>query len=324
MCGIYKITCLANQLTYIGQSVDIKQRWCRERTNAFNPGSPEFNRALMVAFRDYATCPKDVLNYFSFEIVEECPRNELNDREEYWANFYHSYIWENGYNVARCGSGSGHYNKINEYIFYDIVKLLRETNLSQGAIGEIYSISLKTVNMINTGNQNRHDDIEYPIRKTTNTRYCKVCGKKLYSTSKTDFCKNFLCRFPLPNYKEFIDMIFYSGKQKACQFYGYSIKVINRWLQEYCLPVEKTEFKKWYEKEILQYPAKKNKLIDKYDLTGKYLATYNNGIEAGASIGRGKRQYNHIYDCISGKIPQAYGYIWKSRYEDVPISYQLN
>lgn len=324
MCGVYKITCLENKLVYIGQSIDIVRRWRRERYSAFNPNCKEYNRPLMIAFRNYASNPKEVLKFFSFEILEECKRTELNNKEQYYMTYYHSYIGEKGYNVARCGSGCGHYNKLNEEIFYNIVKLLRDTNISQSDIGSSYNISLKTINMINTGKQNRHDELDYPIRKIIPTRYCKTCGKKLYHASKTDFCQNFLCRYPLPDYQEFIDKIYYQGKTFACKFYGYSVKVINRWLKEYLLPIKKEEFKKWYRKEILKEVIKKEAVIDKYSLAGEYIATYKTTREAGSSIGKGKHQYTHITDCTSGRLPYAYGYIWRKREIDAPIDYQLN
>ena len=39
---------------------------------------------------------------FSFEVIEECGRESLNDREIYWIDFYHSR--EYGYNMTRGGA----------------------------------------------------------------------------------------------------------------------------------------------------------------------------------------------------------------------------
>lgn len=33
LCGIYKITCIVNEKCYIGQSVNIKQRWIAQKHN---------------------------------------------------------------------------------------------------------------------------------------------------------------------------------------------------------------------------------------------------------------------------------------------------
>lgn len=27
---------------------------------------------------------------FTFDVIEECPRNKLNEREDYWQEFYHA------------------------------------------------------------------------------------------------------------------------------------------------------------------------------------------------------------------------------------------
>jgi len=34
---------------------------------------------------------------FTFEIIEECSRAELNEREDFWQQFYHTKDW--GYSI---------------------------------------------------------------------------------------------------------------------------------------------------------------------------------------------------------------------------------
>lgn len=46
---------------------------------------------------------------FSFEIIEECPPQELNNREIYWISYYHTWVLDpqcNGYNLTNGGEGS--------------------------------------------------------------------------------------------------------------------------------------------------------------------------------------------------------------------------
>ena len=31
---------------------------------------------------------KDGVENFTFEVIEECPRNELNDKEDYWQEYF--------------------------------------------------------------------------------------------------------------------------------------------------------------------------------------------------------------------------------------------
>lgn len=48
------------------------------------------------------------LNNFTFEVLEECTRSELNAKEVYWISFYHSYVGfpsSQGYNLTLGGEG---------------------------------------------------------------------------------------------------------------------------------------------------------------------------------------------------------------------------
>lgn len=83
MIGIYKITNKINNLSYIGQSTQIEQRF-REHKKSYN-WYREKNKKLY----------KDILGYginnFSFEILEECSVEDLNDREQYYIKYYNTY-----------------------------------------------------------------------------------------------------------------------------------------------------------------------------------------------------------------------------------------
>ena len=101
ICGIYKIENLVNGKVYIGQSVDIYARWVDHKKESQPKG--KLNYPLYRAFRKYG------VEHFSFEILEKCSEDELNDRERYFIEFYRSYIkWENsnGYNQTLGGEGT--------------------------------------------------------------------------------------------------------------------------------------------------------------------------------------------------------------------------
>ena len=93
MIGIYKITNKINNLSYIGQSTQIEQRF-REHKKSYN-WYREKNKKLY----------KDILEYgidnFSFEILEECSIEELNDKEQYYIKYYNTY--PDQYNMAPGG-----------------------------------------------------------------------------------------------------------------------------------------------------------------------------------------------------------------------------
>lgn len=93
MIGIYKITNKINNLSYIGQSTQIEQRF-REHKKSYN-WYREKNKKLYKDILEYG------INNFSFEILEECFVEELNDREQYYIKYYNTY--PNQYNMTPGG-----------------------------------------------------------------------------------------------------------------------------------------------------------------------------------------------------------------------------
>ena len=79
-CGIYKITCLTNDKAYIGQSVDIAERF-RQHIKTSLSSAPSTNKL-------YQEMKKYLPHNFTFEILEEVPRDKLNERETYWIDMY--------------------------------------------------------------------------------------------------------------------------------------------------------------------------------------------------------------------------------------------
>ena len=93
-CGIYKITNLTTNQDYIGQSVDIKERFRTHIKTALS-SAPASNK-LYQTMKKYG--PED----FTFEVLEEVPRDKLNEREIYWIDFYKTR--EFGLNGTKGGS----------------------------------------------------------------------------------------------------------------------------------------------------------------------------------------------------------------------------
>lgn len=91
MIGIYKITNNTNGKVYIGQSIDIYKRWREHKRRAFIKNE-EYNKYLYNAFRKYG------IDNFTFEIIELCNREDLNNRECYYIQFYNSNNEQYGYN----------------------------------------------------------------------------------------------------------------------------------------------------------------------------------------------------------------------------------
>lgn len=64
--GIYKITNKINGNSYIGQSIDIENRWYKHEWASKSSKSREYNYSIHKAMRKYG------IENFSFEIIEEC------------------------------------------------------------------------------------------------------------------------------------------------------------------------------------------------------------------------------------------------------------
>ena len=80
-CGIYKITNLQNKRCYIGQSANIAERWRQHIKRGVGAEAATRNK-LYTAMKAYG------VENFTFEIVEECERSLLNERESYWQDYF--------------------------------------------------------------------------------------------------------------------------------------------------------------------------------------------------------------------------------------------
>lgn len=88
--GIYKITNTNTQMCYVGQAVDIAERWKQHIKRALN-AEPRTQNKL------YPAMYKEGIENFTFEIVEECDQSKLNEREDFWQDFYKAK--EYGYSI---------------------------------------------------------------------------------------------------------------------------------------------------------------------------------------------------------------------------------
>lgn len=81
--GIYKITRLKTGEIYIGKSTDIKKRWSEHCKTAYGVGT--IAHSIL-----HTTIKKDGIENFTFELLEEVPKDKLTEREKYWISFYGS------------------------------------------------------------------------------------------------------------------------------------------------------------------------------------------------------------------------------------------
>lgn len=93
ICGIYYIKNTLNNNMYIGQSVNIKTRFCAHRSSLKN--NKHYNEKLQEDFNKYG------MDIFELGILEECESEFLDELEQYYIKKYNTV--ESGYNNASGG-----------------------------------------------------------------------------------------------------------------------------------------------------------------------------------------------------------------------------
>ncbi len=83
VCGIYKITNKATGEVYIGQSVNVAQRWKTHIKCGLGIDASSTNKL-------YNIMQNTGVWNFTFELLEECPRDKLNEKERFWIEMYQS------------------------------------------------------------------------------------------------------------------------------------------------------------------------------------------------------------------------------------------
>lgn len=248
MVGIYKITNKINNHCYIGQSVQIEKRWSNHKIIAFNKCSDEYEYPLYRAFRKYG------LENFSFEVLEECDNELLNEKEVYWINYY-----QPEYNQT----GGGDYRSVPQKLTLDQVQEIQELliNDPEGKISHIelakkYNIHKDTIRDINVGRTWHNNKYNYPLHyskfdmNNPNKKqilYCNICGKEIWKNSTTGLCstcfneelkKQAIKNSPVTReeLKEKIRTLPFTTIGKE---YGVSDNAIRKWCDKFGLPRNK-------------------------------------------------------------------------------------
>lgn len=233
MIGIYKIENLINGHCYIGQSVDIKRRWRQHRTDYKIIDYP-----LYLAFRKYG------LENFSFEIIEECSSDLLNEREIYWIKYYNSY--QEGYNQTQGGNSYKAWIKINDEQLTEIISYLQNTDISQQELAKMYHVGEDTISEINQGHTRHQENLNYPLRQNKKVNVCVDCGEVISSGAiRCKKCKYIQLQVTTrPSkeqlYQELLNNSFVAVGKK----YGVSDNAIRKWCKAYGIPSKASEYKK--------------------------------------------------------------------------------
>ena len=89
--GIYLITNLENDMCYVGQAVNVQDRWRQHIKRALGAETPTQNKL-------YPAMAQFGVENFTFQLIEEVSdRFKLDEREDYWQDFYRAK--EFGYSI---------------------------------------------------------------------------------------------------------------------------------------------------------------------------------------------------------------------------------
>lgn len=81
--GIYKITNIENGMCYVGQAVSIQSRWIQHIKRGLGAETSTRNKL-------YPAMYEIGVENFTFELLEECSPEELNEREDYYQEVFHA------------------------------------------------------------------------------------------------------------------------------------------------------------------------------------------------------------------------------------------
>ena len=95
MAYIYSIYNKLSKKRYIGQTIQPLHKRVYQH---FNQSKKGVDTPLYHALRKYSR------NNFEIEVIEECDKSILNEREKYWIDYYHTFT--EGYNCNSGGQGS--------------------------------------------------------------------------------------------------------------------------------------------------------------------------------------------------------------------------
>lgn len=236
--GIYKIENKFNGKVYIGQSVNIKKRFVEHRYRAFDEKDEKtYGLYLYVAIRKYGK------ENFSFSIIEECDKEELNSREMYWIDYYKSNQKEHGYNLSDGGDSKYTRNmncdtnmSAKKQKIAQIKELLINTDMPIQEIAQQFDMTTASITNINRGHSWCCADVNYPLRDTRKPtlHYCPNCGKQLSSKNsklckKCDAERQHIVRGHFPGVDSFAHDINNYGLRELSKKYGVSEGTVCRW-----------------------------------------------------------------------------------------------
>lgn len=249
MIGIYKYTNKINNKVYIGQSTNITRRIAEHNRRAFTEENHEFHSLLSKALRKYG------LDNFTIEVIEECSKEELDEKEKFYIAQYNSCNTNYGYNLQL--GGNSNLGGIGKLTFEELESLtweLKNTDIPQKELAIKYGITNQSVSDINVGKYHTRD-INYPIRPRGVKLYCKKCGNPIAKNNQSGLCIECMRlsqrKAERPSALVLAQEIVNTSFAAVSRKYGVTDNAIRKWCIAYGMPTKKQELKEWLEKNNL-------------------------------------------------------------------------
>lgn len=323
MTGIYKITNKVNGKVYIGQAVDIERRWKEHEKRVFYKNGKDYHSPL------YRSIRKHGLNNFSFEIIEECPAEDLNDKEVFYIALYKAY--GQGYNQTVGGNNHTHYKLTDEDVTA-IIHRLKTTLDNTHSIAKDFGVGFTTIRGINVGAVYKRDTESYPIRpdmRKMNANHitihrCPICNQQVQKKgSLCVSCFHLQTRKThRPEPLELAKLVKEKGFTQTGKMFGVDANAVKKWCDTYKIPRHLNQLIAWYDKEIgiVEPPKEKEpkpiqkpkikKPVHQIDITTQQIInTFPSAYEPGKYLN--VKNPNHISLVCRGIRKIAYGYYWE-------------
>lgn len=280
-CGIYKITNTQNGKVYIGQAVDMLTRWRQHCNEAYNENSIAYECKFYRAIRKYG------VQNFTFQMIEFCDVDKLNEREIFYIEKFDSY--SSGYNMTVGGQDFSctTARAIDQYdldgnlikTYKSIADARREVS---GKIDRVLSGEARTA----SGFYFSYHGDGFNLRNTK-PHGSAVCQYSLDG----EFIKKY------NTIKEAIDETGLTGISYACRKHTKA----GDWLWVY-------DGENVIPYEFPKYAHSSNRGVDMFSKSGEYIRSF-------ISIGEAERctdtPQSNIVSCCKCKVKSAGGYKWK-------------
>lgn len=249
MIGIYCITNKINGKCYVGQSINITERWKSHRSRPFNPKASQYDSPFYRAIRKYG------INNFIFTVLEECSKEELDEREKFWIKKLNSY--DDGYNLTSGGSNCSTNTKLTLNEVKEIKELLLNSSLTETDIAEIFEVSQRSISSINLGQTWYDEQLIYPLvhnRKKIAKYTCIDCGAPIaVNSTRCIKCSSIAQRkVQRPNRETLKALIRTKSFLSIGKMYNVSDNAIKKWCQNENLPYKKSDIKNFSDEEWLK------------------------------------------------------------------------